>query len=171
MCIRDRRWCEPALKVVPTTLLASRDARSVERVAVRVVTVDDQAVFQRAAEVVINATPGFELAGQAASGPEGLAVVEQVRPDLALLDVRMPGMYGVETARRLTECRPEVVVVLITVQEPPVAPGASSCGAVSLVSKRQFGPALLRKLWSAHARTKRPEPSPSPSQAGRAESS
>lgn len=155
--------------------------------AVRVVTVDDQAVFLRAAEVVIDASPGFELAGQAASGDEGLAVVEQLRPDLVLLDVRMPGMDGVETARRLTERHPEVVVVLITVQEPPVAPGATSCGAVSVVSKRQFGPALLRELWSDHgpggdrgasapaSRTKRPVPSPSPSpsgaEAGRVESS
>jgi two-component system, NarL family, invasion response regulator UvrY len=151
--------------------------------AVRVVTVDDQAVFQRAAEVVIDASPGFELAGQAASGDEGLAIVEQLRPDLVLLDVRMPGMDGVETARRLAECRPEVVVVLITVQEPPVAPGASTCGAVRLVSKRQFCPALLREIWSDHgarvddeamargSRVKRPEPSPSPAEAGRSDGS
>jgi DNA-binding NarL/FixJ family response regulator len=156
--------------VVPATLLTPCDARSVNGVAVRVVTVDDQAVFQRAAEVVIDASPGFELAGQAASGDEGLAVVEQLCPDLVLLDVRMPGMDGVETARRLTERQPEVVVVLITVQEPPVAPGASSCGAVTVVSKRQFCPALLRELWSDHARTKRPGPPPFRAEAGRAES-
>jgi DNA-binding NarL/FixJ family response regulator len=131
-------------------LLTSRGARSFESVVVRVVTVDDQAVFQRAAEVVIEASPGFELAGQAASGNEGLAAVEQLRPDLVLLDVRMPGMDGVETARRLTASRPEVVVVLITVKEPAEAPGASTCGAVRLVSKRQFSPALLRELWSDH---------------------
>ena len=152
-------------------MLAPWDARNFDCVAVRVVTVDDQAVFRRAAEVVIDATPGFELAGEAGSGDEGLAIVEQLRPDLVLLDVRMPGMDGVETARRITECRPEVVVVLITAQEPPEAPGASSCGAVRLVSKRRLGPALLRELWAAHARTKRPEPGTSPAEAGRSKSS
>ena len=151
--------------------------------AVRVVTIDDQAVFLRAAEVVIEASPGFELAGQATSGDEGLALVERLRPDLVLLDVRMPGMGGVETARRLAACRPEVVVILITVQEPPEAPGASTCGAARLVSKRRFGPALLRELWSDHgqcsegvasapaSRTNRPEPFPIPGVAGRSESS
>jgi DNA-binding NarL/FixJ family response regulator len=150
-------------------------------VAVRVVTVDDQAVFRRAAEVVIDASPGFELAGEAASGDEGLDAVERLRPDLVLLDVRMPGMDGVETARRLAASRPEVIVVLITVEEPAEAPGASTCGAVGVVSKRRFGPALLRKLWADHgprsaggasgrgSRTKRPEPSPP--EAGRSASS
>ena len=120
--------------------------------AVRVVTVDDQAVFRRAAEVVIGASPGFELAGEASSGSEALALVEQLRPDLVLLDVRMPGMDGVETARRLTACRPEVVVVLITVQEPGETPGASGCGAVTVLAKREFRPSLLRELWSLHGR-------------------
>jgi DNA-binding NarL/FixJ family response regulator len=120
--------------------------------AVRVVTVDDQAVFRQAAEAVIDASPGFELAGEAASGGEALAVVERLRPDLVLLDVRMPGMDGVETARRLTACRPEVVVVLITVQEPREALGASGCGAVTVVAKRDFRPSLLRELWSLHGR-------------------
>jgi two-component system invasion response regulator UvrY len=148
-----------------------------------VVTVDDQAVFRRAAEVVIEASPGFELAGEAGSGDEGLAVVERLRPDLVLVDVRMPGMDGVETARRLAVSRPEAVVILITAQEPAEAPGAPTSGAVGVVSKRRFGPALLRKLWSDHgpssageasgrgSRAKRREPFPSPSEAGRSESS
>jgi DNA-binding NarL/FixJ family response regulator len=123
-------------------------------VAVRVVTVDDQAVFRRAAEVVIDASPGFELAGEASSGSEGLAVVERLRPDLVLLDVRMPGMDGVETARRLTAGRPEVVVVLITIQEPREVLEASSCGAVTVVSKREVRPSLLRELWSLHGRVR-----------------
>jgi DNA-binding NarL/FixJ family response regulator len=119
-------------------------------VAVRVVTVDDQAVFRRAAELVIDATPGFELAGEATCGEEGLSVVEAVRPDMVLLDVRMPGIDGVETARRLAAARPEVVTVLVSVQEPEVACGATGCGAVALVAKRDFEPSLLRDLWSAH---------------------
>jgi two-component system, NarL family, invasion response regulator UvrY len=120
-----------------------------------VLTVDDQAVFRRAAELVIDASPGFELAGEAGSGEEGLALAERLRPDLVLIDVRMPGMNGVETARRLAADRPEAVVVLISAQEPSMAPGASGCGAVALVAKRDFGPSLLHELWAAHA----PDPS------------
>jgi DNA-binding NarL/FixJ family response regulator len=117
---------------------------------VRVVTVDDQAAFRRAAEVVINAAPGFELAGEAASGEEGLSVVGSLDPDLVLLDVRMPGINGVETARRLAAERPDLVIVLVSVQEPGSAPGASACGAATQVAKRDLGPSLLRDLWVAH---------------------
>ena len=116
------------------------------------VTVDDQAAFRRAAELVIDATPGFELAGEAGCGQEGLAVVEAVRPDLVLLDVRMPGIDGLETARRLSADRPEVVTVLVSVEADGIASACSECGAAALVSKRDFEPSLLRKLWSAHGR-------------------
>jgi DNA-binding NarL/FixJ family response regulator len=130
-------------------LVAISDAPRFERVTVRVVTVDDQPVFRRAAQLVIDATAGFELAGEAASGEEGLTVVEALRPDLVLLDVRMPGIDGAETARRLATDRPEVVTVLVSVHEADAA-GASSCGAVARVAKRDFSPSLLRELWSVH---------------------
>lgn len=136
--------------MVRATLLAPARVHSVARVTVRVVTVDDQAVFRRAAEMVISHSPGFELAGEAASGEEGLEVVERLRPDLVLLDVRMPGMDGVETARRLTTRRPEVVTVLISAGGASAAPGASGCGAAALVAKRDFRPSLLRRLWAEH---------------------
>lgn len=106
--------------------------------------------------MVINHSPGFELAGEAASGEEGLEVVERLRPDLVLLDVRMPGMDGVETARRLTARRPEVVTVLISAGGAGAAPRASGCGAAALVAKRDFRPSLLRRLWAEH----RPELAP-----------
>jgi CheY-like chemotaxis protein len=55
-----------------------------------VVTVDDQAVFRAAAREVIDATPGFQAVGEAASGEEALALLERVDPGLVLMDVRMP---------------------------------------------------------------------------------
>jgi DNA-binding NarL/FixJ family response regulator len=119
-------------------------------VAVRVVTVDDQAAFRRAAGDVIRASPGFELAGEAGSGEEGLSVVERLQPDLVLLDLRMPGIDGVETARRLAAKRPGLVIILISVQEVREAPGAHRCGAAAFVSKQNLAPALLRELWAEH---------------------
>lgn len=118
--------------------------------AVRVVTVDDQPAFRRAVAAVVHATPGFELAGEAASGEEGLTIVGRLQPDVVLLDVRMPGIDGVETARQLSAERPDLVIVLISVQEPGAAPGAHKCGADALVAKRDLAPALLRDLWAEH---------------------
>ena len=73
---------------------------------VRVLAVDDQAVFRRVARDVIAATPGFELIGEAGCGDEGLQAVERLAPDLVLLDVRMPGIDGIEVARRLAATAP-----------------------------------------------------------------
>ena len=110
-------------------------------------TVDDQAVFRSASREVIEATAGFEPAGEAASGEEALQLVEDAKPQLVLVDVRMPGMDGIETARRLQACHPDLVVVLISLDDPPGAAGAE---AVPFARKQDFGPALLRDLWAAH---------------------
>jgi DNA-binding NarL/FixJ family response regulator len=119
--------------------------------AVRVLTVDDQELFRGIAREVIDATDGFEVAGEACNGEEALSAVETLAPQLVLLDVRMPGMNGVEVARRLSASHPETVVVLISVEEPSDVPSAASLNErVPFVRKRDFGPRLLRRLWAAY---------------------
>jgi two-component system, NarL family, invasion response regulator UvrY len=118
---------------------------------VRVVTVDDQPFFREAAREVIDATPGFEAAGEASSGEEALGLVDEVEPELVLIDVRMDGMDGIETAERMTAVHPRVIVVLISIEDPADVPSdARTCGAVALVRKQDFKPRLLQDLWVAH---------------------
>ena len=119
---------------------------------VRVLTIDDQAIFRALARDVIEATPGFASAGDAAGGEEGLEAVGKLKPDLVLLDVRMPGMSGIEVARRLAATHPEVVVVLISIEERIDVPSAAQLDAVRLVRKQDFGPRLLRRLWNERTR-------------------
>ena len=118
--------------------------------SVRVLTVDDQALFRGVARDVIDATPGFVAVGEATSGVEGLEAVERLSPQLVLLDVRMPGMDGIEVARRLTATHPETVVVLISIEEGIDVPSAAQLDTVPLVRKQDFGPRLLRRLWKEH---------------------
>lgn len=118
---------------------------------VRVVTVDDQAVFRATARDVVDATTGFVSAGEFGSGEEALAAIPQLRPELVLVDVRMPGMDGVETTRRLKSIDASSVVVLISVEERANLPDdVATSGAAALVSKQNFGPDLLRSLWLDH---------------------
>jgi len=120
-------------------------------IGVRVLTVDDQVVFRDAARDVITATPGFEPVGDAESGEEAMAEVERLRPELVLLDVRMPGIGGIEAARRITAAHPETVVVLISIEDSyEFAQDVRACGAAALVRKQDFGPAVLRSIWEAH---------------------
>jgi DNA-binding NarL/FixJ family response regulator len=118
---------------------------------VGVLVVDDQLIFRQVAREVIEATAHFELLGEASSGEHALAAVAELDPDLVLLDVRMPGMDGIETAARLHSASPEAVVILVSVEEAGNLPrSAASCGAAELVRKQDFGPALLRRLWTTH---------------------
>ena len=115
---------------------------------VGVLTVDDHAGFRAAARQVIEATDGFEPLGEAASGEEALAIAGALDPDLVLIDVRMTGLDGLETARRFKSEHPRSLLVLVSTEDPPA--GASACGASALIRKECFGPSELRRLWGSH---------------------
>ena len=130
----------------------SRSARAGgPRRDVRVLTVDDQDVFRRVAGEVIEATAGFESVGEAASGEEAVDTAARLHPDLVLLDVRMPGIGGIEAARRIASSSPRTIVVLISIEDPAeIAHAARGSGAAALVRKQEFNPALLRRIWQDH---------------------
>jgi DNA-binding NarL/FixJ family response regulator len=114
---------------------------------VRVLVVDDQAVVRSATRSLLEATRDFEAVGEAASGVEALLAIERLAPDLVLLDVRMPGMDGIETAQRIHDNHNGTVVVLMS-SDPLAGPRAAPA---PFVAKEQLKPAVLRDLWARHA--------------------
>ena len=136
---------------MPGWLRRVNSASRLTATPVRVLTVDDQAVFRQIAQDVIAATDGFEAVGEAASGYEALEAVQRLSPDLVLLDVRMPGVDGIEVARRIVTSRSDVAVVLISIDELADLPSTAELGgAVPRVRKQDFGPRMLRRLWTEH---------------------
>ncbi|HEY2600250.1 MAG TPA: response regulator transcription factor [Thermoleophilaceae bacterium] len=119
---------------------------------VRVVVVDDQETFRDAMGSLVAATPGFKLAGEAPSGEDGIAAVDRLSPELVLMDIRMPGMSGIDAARTLAEIHPEVVVILTSVYGPEELPPdlVDGCGAAAFARKQTLRPRLLRELWDRH---------------------
>jgi two-component system invasion response regulator UvrY len=119
---------------------------------VTVLAVDDQAIFRRVARELVEATPGFALVGEAASGPEALALAAELHPDLALVDVRMPGMDGIETARRMAADCAATVVVLVSLDPLPDLPSGACAHGIAYVRKQDLSPGVLHRLWAEHRR-------------------
>ena len=115
---------------------------------VRVVIVDDQPPFRAAAGLVFDLLDDFEVVGEATSAEDALSMADALRPDLVLMDINLPGMSGVEAARRLRDEHPDIVTVLVSTYEAEDLPsGASSSGALAYVHKERLDADLVEQLW------------------------
>jgi DNA-binding NarL/FixJ family response regulator len=82
----------------------------------RIVLADDHALFRDGVSSLLQAW-GHQVVGLAANGQEAVALVVRLEPDLVLMDVRMPGMSGVEATKAIAAIRPEMPIVMLTVSE------------------------------------------------------
>ena len=82
--------------------------------AIRVLVVDDQALMREGLRTLLDYDERVEVVGEAADGAEALRRIRDARPDVALVDVRMPGMDGVELTGRLFSDHPEIAVIILT---------------------------------------------------------
>ena len=82
--------------------------------AVRVVLADDQEMVRAGLRMLVDFQPDLEVVGEAADGLEAVEVVTRLRPDVVLMDVRMPRCDGIEAARRVLASVPDVAVVVLT---------------------------------------------------------
>ncbi|HUJ35433.1 MAG TPA: response regulator [Solirubrobacteraceae bacterium] len=126
-------------------------AQSSPTTPVRVLIVDDERYFQDVVRELIDATSGFECIGSACSGEEGIDEADRLRPDLVLMDVRMPGIGGMEAARRMNARGNPAIVVLVSAEEG-LADGSRG-GASEVVPKRKLCRSLLRRLWEERGQT------------------
>jgi two-component system, NarL family, invasion response regulator UvrY len=117
---------------------------------IRVLAVDDQAIFLRAVRQLLLAAPGFEQVGEARSGEEAIARLAELRPDLVLVDVRMPGMDGVETARRLLAQRPPPAVVLVSLEPLPEQETGLELPVAGFLRKQELSVRRLTAVWAEH---------------------
>ncbi|GAA4196156.1 response regulator transcription factor [Microbispora amethystogenes] len=118
---------------------------------IRVVLAEDQSMVRGALASLLGLEPDIEVVGEAANGDEAVAVAEATRPDIALLDIEMPGRDGIAAAeelrRRVPGCR---VVILTTFGRPGYLRRAMEAGAVAFLVKdspaRDLAAALRRVL-------------------------
>ncbi|MFF0909604.1 response regulator [Microbacterium enclense] len=119
---------------------------------IRVVLVDDQALFRAGIRMVIDSQPDLNVVGEAADGREGIEVVRTTRPDVVLMDVRMPVMDGLAaTAEILRQPEPPRVVVLTTFDLDEAAARAIQQGASGFLLKDSEPESLLSAVRTVHA--------------------
>lgn len=127
---------------------------------VTVLVVDDQPPFREAARSVVDRLHGFEVVAEADSGEAAIAVVESLRPQLVLMDIKMGGidgsggMDGIEATAEITGRYPDTMVVLVSTYElSDLPPTARTSGARAYINKDDFGGRLLRRLWESSGDT------------------
>ncbi len=84
---------------------------------VRVVICDDHAVFRRGLMLVLELDERVQVVGEAADGGAALALAQDLVPDVVLMDVRMPGMSGIDTTRRMAAALPSTRIIMLTVSD------------------------------------------------------
>ena len=104
--------------------------------SIAVVLADDQALVRSGFRMILDARPDLEVVGEAGDGAEAAALVERLRPDVVLMDVRMPGVDGLEATRRIVAARsPARIIVLTTYDADEYVFGALRAGASGFMLK------------------------------------
>jgi DNA-binding NarL/FixJ family response regulator len=119
--------------------------------SIRVLVADDQEIVRTGLKMILDAQPGIEVIGDAADGRVAVALARELRPDVCLFDIRMPGMDGIEATRQLAGPDvddPLAVVVITTFDLDEYVHGALKAGARGFLLK-DSGPELL--IQAVHA--------------------
>jgi DNA-binding NarL/FixJ family response regulator len=117
---------------------------------VRILLVDDQALFREGVRTLLSMEPSIEIVGEASNGVEAVEDAKTLRPDLALMDLRMPAMGGVEATRRVRDAVPQCrVLVLTTFQEDEEIFDALRAGACGYLLKDTPSEKLVEAIHAA----------------------
>ncbi|ROS29467.1 LuxR family two component transcriptional regulator [Rathayibacter sp. PhB127] len=126
---------------------------------IRLVLVDDQALFRAGIRMLLSSQPDLEVIGEASDGAEGAELVGRLAPDVVLMDIRMPGVDGIESTRRILAdaaekgVEPPRILVLTTFDLDEAAARAIRAGASGFLLKDTEPGFLLASVRTVHAGT------------------
>jgi DNA-binding NarL/FixJ family response regulator len=116
---------------------------------VQVLVADDSEPFRALLRDLVAAAAGMTCVGEVESGEAALAAVDRLRPQMVVMDKRMPGLGGIAAARAIKARHPAIVVVLVSIEEPEEE-ALDASGAAAFLNKRELSPRALAEVWVAH---------------------
>jgi DNA-binding NarL/FixJ family response regulator len=118
------------------------------RPPIRIVLADDERMVRTALRAILSAEPDLEVVGEAARGDEAVAVVRELRPDVVLMDVRMPGIDGIRATEEILAAldEPPRIVVVTTFENDSYVYDALRAGAAGFLLKRADADALVQAV-------------------------
>jgi len=121
---------------------------------IRVLLVDGQPAARRGLRVRFHLEPDMQVVGEASTGSEALTLVKELKPDVVLMDIEMPGMDGIEATVALRTVVPQSAVVILSIHiDRQTRIRAQAAGAVAFVEKRGTTDTLLAAIRQAAGQT------------------
>ncbi len=118
---------------------------------IRLVLVDDHAVVREGLRMILNLNDGLEVIGQAGNGQEGVEEVKRLRPDVVLMDLKMPVMDGVTAIREIKSNFPDIELIALTsVLEDKLVIDAVEAGAAGYLLKEGDSEMLIEAIFAAN---------------------
>jgi DNA-binding NarL/FixJ family response regulator len=113
----------------------------------RVLIVDDHAFIRRGVQTILHPFPEWEFCGEADNGNDAVRMADELKPDVIVMDVSMPGLNGIEAARAICKTQPGVKIVLLTLHESAdLVRSAFRAGARGYLLKTDAEQELVRAL-------------------------
>lgn len=113
----------------------------------RVLIVDDHAFIRRGVQSILQSFPEWELCGEAANGNDAIQFADELKPDVILMDVTMPGLNGIEATRIIHNTHPGMKIVLLTLHESPeILRNGFRAGASGYLLKADTEQELMKAL-------------------------
>lgn len=113
---------------------------------IRVLIADDHPVFRFGLRALLSTQPDIEVVGEATSGPEVMALAENLEPDVILMDIKMPAVNGIEATRRILQRHPGIGILILTMFEDDSVFAAVRAGARGYILKGAEGEETLRAI-------------------------